>query len=155
MTRIHVTSFYKFSCFSVAFSLTLYWIYEYSLDKDLCTVDFKKYYDDKQDEFPTLSICLDNENPESTLRTLHPPINKSMYLKFLQGESFDADMIDIDYRNVTADLNDYIVAEYVSYRNGSYFSYPHHNTSKPIFSVTYKSILFADFGLAYFRNLLS
>ena len=149
MTRIHATSFYKFSCFSVAFSLTLYWIYEYSLDKDLCTVDFKKYYDDKQDEFPTLSICLDNENPESTLRTLHPPINKSMYLKFLKGAFFDADMIDIDYRNVTADLNDYIVAEYVSYRNGSYFTNSYLNSSRKMFSLTYTGIFFEAFYNCY------
>ena len=35
-----------------------YCIYIYSLDEDLCTIDYKTYYNNENDVFPQLSFCL-------------------------------------------------------------------------------------------------
>ena len=149
MTAVQFLTLYKFVCFSTAVSLIIYWVYAYYLDDDLCVVDYKKYLDDESDTFPTLSICLENSILESKLWEQNPQINASSYLKFLKGEYYDADMIKVDYRNVTLDINKFIDIEYISYRNGSYFSYPYHKTSKPIFSVTYTGIFFQGFYNCY------
>ena len=47
-------------CWTVTIIVVSYWIYVYTLNDDLCTVDYKKYLENDSDEFPVLSICLKN-----------------------------------------------------------------------------------------------
>ena len=107
---------------SAAMSLTCYWIYVYTLNEDLCTVDYKKYYEREKDVFPVLSICLKDPISSNKLNKVNPSINVSSYLKFLTGQVFDEKLLDIDYSSIIHNMTDYIEEDQILYRNGSLVS---------------------------------
>ena len=47
-------------CWIATTSVVSYWIYIFSLNEDLCVVDYKKYYQEKTDHYPVLSLCFEN-----------------------------------------------------------------------------------------------
>ena len=111
-----------FVCWAGAIALTGYWIYEFKLNKDLCTVDYKKYYDGEKDVFPVLSICFRDPISMERLKRLSPGINQSLYIKFLSGKVFMPNISLIDYPKVILNLTDHIAEDFIRYRNGSYLS---------------------------------
>ena len=60
---------FNFVCWVATISLVSYWIFVYTLDEDLCIVDYKKYFESESDEFPVLSICLKNQISEEKLKS--------------------------------------------------------------------------------------
>ena len=94
-----------------------YWIYVYTLDEDLCIVDYRKYFEDKSDEFPVLSICLKNHISEEKLKLQNPEITIHRYIDFLNGEIFDEDLAKVNYKNVTIDVSNYVNVSGVKFRN--------------------------------------
>jgi len=113
---------YHLFCMSSAISLTCYWIYVYTLNEDLCTIDYKKYYEREEDVFPVLSICLKDPISSIKLNKVNPSINVSSYLKFLKGQFFNENLIDIDYSTIIHNMTDYIEEDQIVYRNGSLVS---------------------------------
>ena len=102
---IRLGSFFHVICWTITIILLSYWIYEYSLNNDLCLVDYKKYYETESDEFPVLSICLKNHISEEKLRLQNPDIDIESYIKFLGGNEFKKELTKIDYGNVTIDMS--------------------------------------------------
>ena len=75
-------------------------------------------------EYPSVSICLEDPFVEKELKKVDQnfsfPLNKKSYLKFLKGESFDENLInEIEYDNVTINLNEYILYAIFQFRNES------------------------------------
>ena len=89
-------------CIIAAGALIFYWIYIFSLNEDLCIVDYKKYYESKSDLFPVLSLCLRNPFDEAKLKIQNPSLNATLYLKFLEGKYFHSDLMNINYRRITS-----------------------------------------------------
>ena len=111
--------FFHVICWTITIILLSYWIYEYSLNNDLCLVDYKKYYETESDEFPVLSICLKNHISEEKLRLQNPDIDIESYIKFLGGNEFKKEFTEIDYENVTIDMSKYVRESRVYWRNGT------------------------------------
>ena len=57
-----------------------YWIYAYTLNEDLCLVDYKKYLETDFDEFPVLSICLKDQISKEKLELQNPKIDIETYI---------------------------------------------------------------------------
>ena len=106
-------------CWTTTLALIFFWIYEFYLNKDLCIVDYKKYYESKEDQFPMLSICLRDPFSDTSLMLHGHEINRSSYSKFLQGKYFNPKMLDINYKNSTMDISDYVVEYHADFRNGT------------------------------------
>ena len=106
-------------CWISTITLVSYWIYVYTLDEDLCIVDYRKYFEDKSDEFPVLSICLKNHISEEKLKLQNPEITIQRYIDFLNGEVFDEELAKINYEHVTIDVSKYVNGSKVIFRNGS------------------------------------
>ena len=47
---------FKLLCVLATIAMACFWFYEYNLDEDLCLVDYKKYYETKDDVIPVFSI---------------------------------------------------------------------------------------------------
>ena len=110
-------------CLSAAISLTIYWIHVFSLNNDLVTVDYKKYFSEQNNVFPVLSICLKNPISKTKLESQNPSIDVESYLKFLNGQLFDKNMTQIEYPKVIQNANDYIEEDFIRYRNGSFVAF--------------------------------
>ena len=106
-------------CAVAAVSLSIYWVYTYCLNEDLCKVDYKTYYDDIKDEYPALSMCFENFFSDDKLGLLPWKTNKSQYLAFLKGEFFEDSLLNINYRDVIRNISEIVVYRNIAYRNGS------------------------------------
>ena len=115
-------------CLFAAISLTSYWVYVFTLNEDLCRVDYKKYYEREQDVFPVLSLCLDNPISSMKLKRLDKRVNVSTYLKFLKGNVYDQSLPLINYSSVIRNMTGHIEEDFIRYRNGSFIAlHPEYN----------------------------
>ena len=104
-------------CLFTTLSMSAFWCYKFSLNDDLSVVDYRKFYQEKEDVLPTISLCFGN--PFLKVRLEKYGLNVSSYLDFLSGISFSKEMLNIEYSNVTIDISNYINAYFLSWRNGT------------------------------------
>lgn len=81
-------------------------IYKYTLNEDLCIVDYKNYYQGNYDEPPVLSICLRDPISEDKLRRQVPRVDRWTYLGLLNGSNFNVTLVNIDYEAVTLNISE-------------------------------------------------
>ena len=74
---------FSFVCAFATISMSIYWSYQFSLNEDLCLVDYRHFYKGKDDVFPTISMCL--MNPFLKKNLAEDGVNQSTYLQFLKG----------------------------------------------------------------------
>ena len=110
---------FRLFCLIITISLSTYWTYQYFLNEDLISLEYKKYYTKEEDVYPILSLCITNPISEKKLKELNASFNASSYLKFLSGEVFEPSFLHIDYHSVIKDMKDYIEEDFIRYRNGS------------------------------------
>ena len=132
--KINATFGFEFICWIATISLCIFWIYKYSLNEDLCSVDFKNYFKSKEDVFPMLSLCLQSPISQKKLKTVMPEIDPSLYTKFIQGEEFNSSWLNIDYQRVIKNISEYIEQDGVGFRNGSrLWFHPNYENSSEFF----------------------
>ena len=111
MTRFeHLHNIFHVLCIIAASSLITYWLYIFSLNEDLCNVNYKNYRENKLDEYPILSICLADFISDEKLLFQNLKINKSTYINFLKGKSFDPEFSNIEYNDIKKNISDYVVS---------------------------------------------
>ena len=120
MKEDHFQIIFHILCTIAALSLSIFWIYNYCLNEDLCKVDYKTFYDDIEDEYPVLSLCFNNFVSDKKLEQQPHKTNKSEYISFLRGKIYDDNLLHINYRDVITNISDFVVLEAMTYRNGSY-----------------------------------
>ena len=83
-------------CLVVTVCIIVFWIYMFALDEDISLVEYKQYYRDEVDIFPSLSLCF--KNPFSPKRHVkeNEAYNDTSYLRFANGEYFSRELIEID-----------------------------------------------------------
>ena len=113
---------------SLAFVIKL--IYEYSLNKDTSSLEFKAFHSDENAVYPSISLCFS----ESIWRNI-AGFNDTKYREFLSGcytsddgdcgGTWDASFANVDYDNVTKNLVDYVIGEVTDYADESqdWYSY--------------------------------
>ena len=109
-----------FVCWAATLIMVCYWIYVFGLNENLCTIEYKRYLEDEADEFPTLSMCFPKPIDEEKLNGYKPGIDLDTYLSFLSGNHFDVSLLEIDYKNTTLDMSDYVFpAHWIIWNNKS------------------------------------
>ena len=114
-----IVSFFHVICWTSTIALVSYWIYAYTLNEDLCLVDYKKYLETDFDKFPVLSICLKDQISKEKLELQNPKIDIETYIDFLSGNIYEKELAKINYENVTNDISKYVTASRVYWRNGT------------------------------------
>ena len=121
MTEKHWKCFvviYDIACWTTTTCIIFYWIYLFSLDEDLTVMDYKSYESTNSSE-PMLSLCFKNPFNKTKLKLTSPEINETSYLEFLNGTSFNKEMWQHDYTNITFDISEYVVKYWLEWRNGT------------------------------------
>ena len=67
----------------------------------------------------------------------------------MKGEHFDFEMLGINYSDMEVDINEKVVEEYMSYRNGTYISNYLLKDKKRIFNKTFTGFCFDNFHTCY------
>ena len=107
-------------CIIITLVMAGFWLYKFALNEDLCTLDYKYYYESKDDVYPSMSICF--KNP--FVFRIRNSTGEHLIEDYLSGK-LKFKTPDINYGNLTFDLKEYLVEYWVMWRNGS------DNTYKP------------------------
>ena len=101
--------FYNFFCVAGFIAAGMWCIVTFAHNHDICLVDLKEYNEDANAIYPSISIIIVNPFLDDKLREYGDGINAISYSKFLAGKYWDERMLDINYDNVTIDLNQYFL----------------------------------------------
>ena len=91
-------------CSIVAIVLTIYCVYQYILDEDHSRIEFQKFNSEKDHLYPTITLCFIDPLLENKLSTYGEGINGSSYLDFLSGNVWDDRMANIDYDDISLNI---------------------------------------------------
>ena len=142
--------FFNFACFSVAFGMTLMWLYRFSLDEDSVQIDFKQL-DFQAGYYPMLSFCLIDPFIESRLKEYNATLTVETYIEFLEGLISFNEMTKIDFDDITLDLKDFYLDADLLLKDGSYIELANEDVLQGLLELTYSGfhngIFMKCFGL--------
>ena len=131
-------------CFTIICAITVafmmgYWIYKYEVeDRDIGVVDYVALRDGEAVKVPDVSLCIQQPFIVSKLKAINSNITAQKYREYLAGDRYEKIYEEIDYANVTLDLNQYLNYAETMWHNGTF---------EPIFSDSIKYIeTFNGFG---------
>ena len=97
-------------CWITAISFTLFCLYNFGLDKDLCTISYKSFYQNEEDVFPAaLSLCFKNPFIGNDLGKLYNDGNETSLLKYLEGTGDMPHILNLRYKNLDMNVNKYVL----------------------------------------------
>ena len=108
-------SLFRILCIIITSGIIVFVVHDYSLNDDLCLVDYSQFRATKEDKYPTLSTCFKNIFYSPYL--LANGVNESSYLAYLKGEYFDSNMLNIDFERATLNFTEYISDDFVYWKN--------------------------------------
>ena len=113
-------SLFKTFCIIAAIFMVLYWVYKFQFeDRDVGLVDYMPIKEANGIKLPVLALCFENPFLKESLTNKHPNINTSAYLDFLRGKKYEEGLKEINYDNVTLNLERYLLFGAVTFRNGT------------------------------------
>ena len=95
-------------CILATAALVIVCLVQFHYDEDLTEVSFKRFLEDKESIYPEISICIGDAYLGENFRSFGDGINETTYEQFLIGKLWDIRMLDIDYNNVTINIEDFI-----------------------------------------------
>ena len=108
-------------CIFLTIYITCWCFHKYMQDKDVSHVNYRRFHDDINSLYPSLTLCFNNPFLEDRLKETGEGVNITTYVHFLEGNLWDKRMVNIDYDNVTVDLKDYLEFSEIDLRNTSKF----------------------------------
>ena len=112
---------YYIFCVLCAILLSIWCIYQYFLDEDLTQVNFKRFHEEKEDIYPSISLCFMNPYLPEMLGNNHKNnISFNEYLQFLQGNLWKPEILTIDYHKITLDIENYVIGYDILYLEKEY-----------------------------------
>ena len=112
---------FKILCVAATIAMIGFWCYNYSLDLDLCLVDYRSYSSTQDSARPVMSLCF--QDPFLEEKMSEYGVNKSLYLRYLRGDLGNQNMSTINYDNISISLKDYSQPYTVHWNNGSSIKY--------------------------------
>ena len=87
------------------------------MNEDISLVEYKRYYEKKDDVFPVLSLCF--RNPFSPTKLERAGLNDTSYFKFLNGEEMSQKIKSIDFKSITMNISANIINYWILFHDGS------------------------------------
>ena len=108
---------FKVTCLLATTIAIGYWCYKFSLDEDICLIDYKTYYDEIEDGFPVMSLCFPLNKELANYSEYN--INASMIKLFSKQKTMDPKIEKDIFNIMKLNLNDYIESIWVRWINGT------------------------------------
>ena len=102
---------FKLFCIIATIILVLWCCYEFSKDEDVCEVLFKRFLEDDDSVYPTLTIVITNLFNETKLKKYDESFTSHAYQNFLTGPMYfwNPGMLNVDFEDVSMNVEDYII----------------------------------------------
>ena len=129
---------FNFSCFSIAFGMTVFWCIKFFMDEDLCKINFKPFDTSfSNGGYPMFSFCFFDPFIASKLREYEPTLSPVLYSEILSGDRSYNGSKEINFDDVTIDLAQFFVSDAITFKNGTiaHGAYPNFLNNLP--QVTY------------------
>ena len=94
-------------------------MYMFSLNEDTSLVEYKRYYEEKCDVFPALSLCFSNPFSATKLVQAGAVLNHLSYFKFLNGEDMTPKLEAINYESIIMNITGSVKRYWTAFHNGS------------------------------------
>ena len=101
-------------CVITTVGLTIYCIYQYSLNEDVSQISFKHYHEDEDSIYPAITLCFTDYMNRSLFKDA---FSETEYKDFMKGKYWSDEMSKIDYDEVVIDINEYILAIVQTYHD--------------------------------------
>ena len=99
---------FKILCVIVVLFMVGFWFYKFGIeDRDIGVVDYVKFGQQSDVPYPVVSLCFDDPILRQKLMRYNDNVNASSYLHYLKGHIFEERLDEIEYSNVSIDLNEY------------------------------------------------
>ena len=95
---------FQIFCHFLTIWITCWCFHKYMKDKDVSHVNYRRFHDDSDSLYPSLTLCFNNPFLDDRLKKNGDGVNITTYVHFLEGTLWDDRMVNIDYDNVTVDL---------------------------------------------------
>ena len=155
MTSFHrktCKALFTSACVIVVAFMVGYWLYKFKVeDRDIGVVDYVPLKDAKEIKFPLVSWCLNDPFIDEKLKANNSSITSESYRQYLEGKFYDKSYEQIDYSNVTIDLNQYLFAGKIWWRNGTYRMIDSNNIN---FIETFSGFYFQTFFKCYTMDFI-
>ena len=96
-------------CGFAALGFTIFCVHLYVLDEDVAQIEFKEFNRDNEHIYPTVTLCFRHPLLGEKLLKFGEGINVSTYTSFLIGDLWDNRMAQIDYDDVSIDIENYLL----------------------------------------------
>lgn len=103
-----IRKIFTFLCVVVAITMTIIWIHKYYLNDDFIEIDYRKYSDSKDVKKPMLSLCFWKPVIEKKLKAYDKNFTLNDYYDFLKGRKYTKGMENVDFNNVSINLNHFL-----------------------------------------------
>ena len=107
----------------------------YLKNEDVSQTEYKRFhYDDPDNVYPSITFCVEHPLLPEKLQNINDGINISTYRDFLRGSYWDDRLLEVDYDNVTASLDDSLLGVKMMLHqdyNQKYYMYSHKGTKFP------------------------
>ena len=115
---------YCVACILATIGTTLWCLYNFVLNKDVCLVDYQQYNQNEAFIYPSVSIVIGNPFIEQKLKGYDKSFTAQKYSNFLDGQYWNGDMLHIGYDNVTLDIRNHLLGYEILYgENDTKFVY--------------------------------
>ena len=102
-------AFKVFLVLSVGFMVG-FWVYKFTIeDRDIGIVDYVSMAEAYDIDLPMPYMCFETPVLHNTLQAIESTINASKYLKYLKGEIYDKRFVEVNYEEVTLQLENYFL----------------------------------------------
>ena len=149
---------FNLACFLIAFGMSAFWLFKYWKDEDLVQVNLKPFETPSNAIGPVLSICFQDPFIESKLKIYNTTLTGQIYHDILAGESSFIGIEKIDFDDVTLNLTDFHLDNYLRFRNGTAANGSSTNFPNEMPRVTYSGFWYGMFikcfGLSFeYKNV--
>ena len=100
---------FQYICVFVTLIAVSWCIWEFSKNDNITEISYKKYGVDNESVYPDLTLCFDHFLNNEKL--LEIGTNEFEYKKFLNGEELNENLVQIDFENVSLQLEDHFIID--------------------------------------------
>ena len=108
------------ACIITLMLMAGFWFWKFAIeDRDIGVVDYVLFENTLDIHLPSATFCFQEPFLKNQLELHKPEINLSSYYQYLSGDAVSESYQNVDYANISIELQDYFLGAYVKLRNES------------------------------------
>ena len=112
---------FTMACSMLTVVMSGFWLYQFALNEDLSTLEYKYYYSTEEDMYPSMSLCF--KSPFDSRVSKEAGVDdRRLVESYLLGH-LRLQKYNLNHKNLTLDLTKYLMEYWIMKRNGSEYTF--------------------------------